>query len=661
MSGHDTAPPLPRYGGGGGGPSPLDPGGLTSSTRAAAGDGGDVRPEENGEAWTRGGDGFDDDLDDDWEDEVDSFQLEKRMLDRRRARSLPATFFEADATANGGRKRVKFADSIGLDLASVKHFNTLEDPQIPTKVLSRFKSFPPQQQQDTLGVGFVTSTPRNVDRLVRCFPEPPAAGSSGFEARVRELRVCLEKVTITQFDVRGQIRVRPATSCLQNRELTTFQLNISQPGRGLLTGRSVSTMSGHDTAPPLPRYGGGGGGPSPLDPGGLTSSTRAAAGDGGDVRPEENGEAWTRGGDGFDDDLDDDWEDEVDSFQLEKRMLDRRRARSLPATFFEADATANGGRKRVKFADSIGLDLASVKHFNTLEDPQIPTKVLSRFKSFPPQQQQDTLGVGFVTSTPRNVDRLVRCFPEPPAAGSSGFEARVRELRVCLEKVTITQFDVRGQIRVRPATSCLQNREVGVRYTFNDWLSHVDAQALPEGLDPHTSWAGERFSFTMYMPPYLDPSSSVHFAVYLKCSEGDFWDNNGGQNYTLKYHCFPSTASPNPKGAGRGQEASRTSSSRTRWASGFVTSTPRNVDRLVRGGLEGFDGKGARAAGLPSRGHISSSFDVRGSDPSAPCDVCPSETERFGEYTFTTGYSHVERAGLPEGPGPAHELGRGAL
>jgi len=258
-----------------------------------------------------------------------------------------------------------------------------------------------------------------------------------------------------------------------------------------------------------------------------------------------------RGGDGFDD-LGDDWEDEVDSFQLEKRMRDRRRARSLPATFFEADASANGGggggRKRVKFADSIGLDLASVKHFNTLEDPQIPTKVLSRFKSFPPHRQ-DMLGLGFVTSTPRNVDRLVRCFPEPPAVGSSGFEARVRELRVCLEKVTITQFDVRGQIRVHPATSCPQNREVGVRYTFNDWLSHVDAQALPEGPDPHTSWAGERFSFTMYTPPYLDPNSSVHFAVYLKCSEGDFWDNNGGQNYTLKYHCFPSTAAPNASAA----------------------------------------------------------------------------------------------------------------
>ncbi|CAL8294857.1 unnamed protein product [Lota lota] len=236
----------------------------------------------------------------------------------------------------------------------------------------------------------------------------------------------------------------------------------------------------------------------------------------------------------------DDWEDELDSYQLEKCMKDRRRAKSLPAAFLGADIPANGeGRegKHVKFADSIGLNLASVKHFNTLEDPQIPTKVLSRLKSYP-QHQQDLLGVGDLFKSALTMDRLVRCFPEP--AESSGFEAKVRDLRVCLEKVTITQFDVRGQIRV---CATFPNQEVGVRYTFNDWLSHVDAQALAMAANPQKpSLVGERFTFTMYTPPFLDPSSSVSFAVYLKCDEGVFWDNNEGQNYALKYQCFPSSA-----------------------------------------------------------------------------------------------------------------------
>lgn len=216
-------------------------------------------------------------------------------------------------------------------------------------------------------------------------------------------------------------------------------------------------------------------------------------------------------------------------------MKDRRRAKSLPV-YPEAllDGVSGGdGRKRVKFADSLGLNLASVKHFSALEEPQIPSKVLSRHKSFPPQQQEllNDLCQSFKTSL--NTDRLVPCFPEPRDA-----ERRVQQQRVCLEKVSISLFDMRGQIRV--STDC-GHKEVGVRYTFNDWLSHVDAQALPVAADQPGS-AGERFSFTVYTPPFMDPSSAVHFAVYVRSEEGEFWDNNGGHNYTLRYRCVPGPA-----------------------------------------------------------------------------------------------------------------------
>uniref|UniRef100_UPI0037E80DDA protein phosphatase 1 regulatory subunit 3G n=1 Tax=Semicossyphus pulcher TaxID=241346 RepID=UPI0037E80DDA len=229
-----------------------------------------------------------------------------------------------------------------------------------------------------------------------------------------------------------------------------------------------------------------------------------------------------------------DLDDEVDVSQLERFMRDRRRAQSLPAYPAELLDGVSGseGRKRVKFADSMGLNLASVKHFSSLEEPQIPSKVLSRHKSFPPQQDLLTeLCQSFKTSL--DTDRLVSCFPEPGDPGR-----RVRQLRVCLERVTITQFDVRGQIRV--FTGCT-DKEVGVRYTFNDWLSHVDAQALPMATD-QPGFVGERFGFTVYTPPFMDPSSAVHFAVYLRSEEGEFWDNNEGQNYTLRYHCMPGTA-----------------------------------------------------------------------------------------------------------------------
>ncbi|KAI3354964.1 hypothetical protein L3Q82_004761 [Scortum barcoo] len=228
-----------------------------------------------------------------------------------------------------------------------------------------------------------------------------------------------------------------------------------------------------------------------------------------------------------------DLDDELDASRLERFMRDRRRARSLPA--YPAallDGVSGGdGRKRVKFADSMGLNLASVKHFSALEEPQIPSKVLSRHRSFPPQQDLlSDLCQSFKSGL--DTDRLLACFPEPRDS-----ERRVQRLRVCLERVTISQFDVRGQIRVSSGCS---DKEVGVRYTFNDWLSYVDAQALPVAAE-QPGCGGERFGFTVYTPPFMDPSSSVHFAVYLKSEEGEFWDNNEGQNYTLRYRSMPGT------------------------------------------------------------------------------------------------------------------------
>ncbi|XP_074477895.1 protein phosphatase 1 regulatory subunit 3G [Sebastes fasciatus] len=230
-----------------------------------------------------------------------------------------------------------------------------------------------------------------------------------------------------------------------------------------------------------------------------------------------------------------DLDDEVDASQLERFMKDRRRAQSLPAypAALLVGVSGSTGRKRVKFADSMGLNLASVKHFSSLEEPKIPSKVLTRHKSFPPQQQDFLNDLCQSFKSGLDSDRLVACFPEPREV-----EWRVQRLRVCLEKVSITHFDVGGQIRV--FTGCT-DKEVGVRYTFNDWLSYVDAQALPVAAD-QPGFVGERFSFTVYTPPFMEPSSAVHFAVYLRSEDGEFWDNNEGQNFTLQYRCMPSTA-----------------------------------------------------------------------------------------------------------------------
>uniref|UniRef100_A0A3P8XGC8 Protein phosphatase 1 regulatory subunit 3G n=1 Tax=Esox lucius TaxID=8010 RepID=A0A3P8XGC8_ESOLU len=234
-----------------------------------------------------------------------------------------------------------------------------------------------------------------------------------------------------------------------------------------------------------------------------------------------------------------DYEDELMEVP-EKYMKDRRRAKSLPAypeqaTLFEE---INNGRKRVKFADSMGLNLASVKHFSTAEYPQIPSKVMLRLKRFPPElhdreNQIEDLCVNFKSTL--TVDRLIPTFKMP--VQSHDFETMLLQSHINLEKVTITQFDVRGLIRTN--NQKFYKSEVGVRYTFNEWLSFVDAPAIPMPVEENI--VGERYTFIMYTPPFLDPDSSVHFAVYLRNDQGEFWDNNRGRNYTLKYHCTDHT------------------------------------------------------------------------------------------------------------------------
>ncbi|KAL4635388.1 protein phosphatase 1 regulatory subunit 3G-like [Arapaima gigas] len=195
-------------------------------------------------------------------------------------------------------------------------------------------------------------------------------------------------------------------------------------------------------------------------------------------------------------------------------LRERRRAKSLPAYPEQAAALeALSRRKSVRFADSLGLSLASVRHYSAAEEPRVPPPTAA---PAPPQRHRSFPAA-----------RLVPAFQMPAECGD--FEGRARLQHVSLERLAVGQFDVTGFIRV-PAWSAATH--VAVRYTFNDWLSFVDVQAVRAG-------AWQRFAFTMLVPPLLGASSAVHFAVYCRSAQGEFWDNNGGHNYTLRYERDP--------------------------------------------------------------------------------------------------------------------------
>ncbi|XP_044114239.1 protein phosphatase 1 regulatory subunit 3G [Neovison vison] len=219
-------------------------------------------------------------------------------------------------------------------------------------------------------------------------------------------------------------------------------------------------------------------------------------------------------------------------------------------------------KKRVQFADALGLNLASVKHFSEAEEPQVPPAVLSRLRSFPMRAQDLEQLPGLLAAAAAAVPlsppplRLRPLF-ELPGPGAAA--ERLRRQRVCLERVQCSApsgAEVTGSGRV---LGCPGPRTVAVRYTFTEWRSFLDvpAELRPEPAEPQPAEASsgepadageepgaERFHFSLCLPPGLQPQegedaeapgAAVHFAVCYRCAQGEFWDNNAGANYTLRY------------------------------------------------------------------------------------------------------------------------------
>uniref|UniRef100_A0A8P0TP88 CBM21 domain-containing protein n=1 Tax=Canis lupus familiaris TaxID=9615 RepID=A0A8P0TP88_CANLF len=183
--------------------------------------------------------------------------------------------------------------------------------------------------------------------------------------------------------------------------------------------------------------------------------------------------------------------------------------------------------KRVQFADALGLSLASVRRFSEAEEPRVPPAVLLRLGGRPPRAR---------APAPRPRLRPLFQLPGPGAAAE-----RLRRQRVCLERVQCSAAggaEVTGSGRV---LGCPGPRAVAVRYTFTEWRSFLDVPREPgpgPGPEPEPEPGAERFHFSLSLPPGLQPEAgdaAVHFAVRFRCAQGEYWDNNAGANYTLRF------------------------------------------------------------------------------------------------------------------------------
>lgn len=220
------------------------------------------------------------------------------------------------------------------------------------------------------------------------------------------------------------------------------------------------------------------------------------------------------------------------------RPIIRRRARSLPTSPERRKRAAGQCQEpscqsrmnRVRFADALGLELTEVKVFQTGEDPSIPLHVLSRL-SINSDLWYSSLNLEFTMQC------LVPDFEQP--GDCPDFSSRLQEQQVCLERVTSSDLGLNGTIHVRNVAF---EKQVSVRYTFNQWesLHEVCArwhQSIPEknGQDQV-----DVFTFFLPVPPFLlQLSTLLQFAARYQVNGQEYWDNNRGKNYTLTCRTHP--------------------------------------------------------------------------------------------------------------------------
>ncbi|XP_031685311.1 protein phosphatase 1 regulatory subunit 3E [Oncorhynchus kisutch] len=212
----------------------------------------------------------------------------------------------------------------------------------------------------------------------------------------------------------------------------------------------------------------------------------------------------------------------------------RRRCKSLPTPIERAKLEISRSRspcsqKKVRFADSLGLELTSVKHFNDTDMPDVPERIMATFDR-----------------GPLHLNPFDK-FPRAPTTQSSymelqfknpgtlpGFTEKVKELKVLLECAEADEFSLSGVVRV---LNMAFEKSVYLRFSINNWITFMDSLAsyVPESSNGVT----DKFSFKIITPTtFLESGGTFQFAIRYCVGGDEYWDNNNGVNYKVRRHRF---------------------------------------------------------------------------------------------------------------------------
>ncbi|CAG2172769.1 unnamed protein product [Oppiella nova] len=219
-----------------------------------------------------------------------------------------------------------------------------------------------------------------------------------------------------------------------------------------------------------------------------------------------------------------------------------------PNMYAELDPSAPTSpteKKNVRFADSMGGQLESIKYFAISPQPVRRRHSTIAAPTFLYNQLYNKAPVVEDYANGRKCSLIPANFGNPSLRAD--FNARVERLSVSLHSVSTADTTIYGIIAVRNHSFI---KRVYVRYTRNDWRTYVEVVANYM-LGSHEGHA-DKFSFAIYSKPQefvaalrapATPTAPVppfhprlYFAVRYQTGDGrEFWDNNDGANYCLNF------------------------------------------------------------------------------------------------------------------------------
>ena len=172
-------------------------------------------------------------------------------------------------------------------------------------------------------------------------------------------------------------------------------------------------------------------------------------------------------------------------------------------------------KKRVKFADDLGLNLEEIFFF------------VDDFEFWDPLPLEKSDKEDLVVE----VSEWQVNFSQP-AADYLGFRKKLDSSNVGLENVIIKKnsSSFMGTIKVKNVSF---RKDIFVRCTFNKWDTFVDYPAKFCVNAAANSDMYDTFSFEIKIPQEAEERHSIEFCVGFRTGGEEFWDSNSGRNYQL--------------------------------------------------------------------------------------------------------------------------------